>query len=239
MQEKTSDNIDLYSLKETKYKAFWALDQLENTDSDRFSASQIANFLIEDKKIKTSRQAIEFALKKAGRSIHKNKNGYKLMDFGIKELKSTKNQESVIFIESEKPFTAKNIKLKKLFEAFRGDILISDPYIDINTLDIIFKNFQKKNKIKILTNQFKDKPSGVFIRHLNDLRSEGYKIEVAVYSNSILHDRYLIDDKSFWLSGNSFNFLGSKESFIVSLGEDIRTTMLATFQHRWKVATKL
>jgi hypothetical protein len=35
------------------------------------------------------------------------------------------------------------------------------------------------------------------------------------------------------------NNLGSKESFIVRLGEDVRQSMNVTFKNRWKVATKI
>lgn len=47
----------------------------------------------------------------------------------------------------------------------------------------------------------------------------------ADYPSSHLHDRYIMDDSHFWFSDNSLNFLGNKESFIVSLGEDIRSSM--------------
>jgi len=37
---------------------------------------------------------------------------------------------------------------------------------------------------------------------------KGFNIEVRVYKQSTLHDRYIMDDKSFWLSGNSLNYSG-------------------------------
>ena len=80
---------------------------------------------------------------------------------------------------------------------------------------------------------------GIFSRHLAELRKENYQIEVGVYSSSDLHDRYIMDEKSFWLSGNSLNHLGDKESFIVCLGEDVRQSMMTTFNNRWKVTTKI
>ena len=64
-------------------------------------------------------------------------------------------------------------------------------------------------------------------------------VEVRVYKNSILHDRYIISDKNFWLCGNSLNYIGNKESFIVLLGDDIRQNMFSTYNCRWKIATPI
>ena len=91
----------------------------------------------------------------------------------------------------------------------------------------------------ILTQNLIDKPKGSFDRYLSEVKKEGFQIEVGVYSSSDLHDRYIMDNKTFWLSGNSFNRLGNKESFIVRLGKDVHQSMLTTFNNRWKVALKI
>ena len=236
---KISDTIDPHVLPSIKLKAFWVLDRLEESGNDRFSAGAMSTFLIEKYTIKTSRQAIEYALKQDRHATHKNNSGYKLMESGRKQLKELKQKEEVVMIEAGKPFSAKNIALKNIFATLKGEILICDPYVDINTLDIIFKNSDKKKPVKILTQNIIDKPTGTFTRHLADLRNEGYKVEIGVYSSSDLHDRYVMDKQTFWLSGNSLNHLGNKESFLVRLGEDIRQSMLATFNNRWKVITKI
>lgn len=236
---KISDSIDPHSLKCSKTKAFWALDQLESTEQDRFSAGELAKFLIETRGINTSRQALEYGLASDKRATNLNKKGYKLMEDGRKQLHDLKNETGVVVIESGKPFSAKNMELKKILSSLSGDIYISDPYLDINTLDVVFKNFGTGIPIKILTQNIIDKPTGVIVRNLSELRREGYQIEVGVYANSDLHDRYIIDDNSFWLSGNSLNHLGDKESFLVKLGDDIRQSMMATFNNRWKVSTKI
>lgn len=236
---KISDTIDPHTLTSIKLKSFWALDKLEEVGNDRFTAGAITTFLIEKYTIKTSRQAVEYALKSDKTSTHKNKDGYKLMEKGRKQLKELKSNEEVVMIEAGKPFSAKNVKLKNIFSTLSNTIYISDPYLDINTLDTIFKNVEQQATIKILTKNIISKPTGTLERHLKDLRSEGLVIEIGVYSSSDLHDRYIMDEKSFWLSGNSLNCLGNKESFIVKLGEDIRQSMLATFNNRWKVSNKI
>lgn len=236
---KVSDSIDINNLGPVKLKAFWALDQLESGGADRFGAGVLATYLVEKHGVKTSRQAIEYALKADRSATHKTRKGYKLMESGRKQLRELNGGSAVIAIEAGKPFSAKNVELKKVFLSLSGEIYISDPYLDIHTLDVIFKNIDTATPVKILSQNLVDKPSGTFARHLAELRKEGYQIEIGVYSGSDLHDRYLMDNKSFWLSGNSLNHLGEKESFVVRLGEDIRQSMMATFNNRWKVAEKI
>ena len=236
---KISDALDPHTLFPIKLKAFWALDKMENESNDRFTAANVALFLVEGQGINISRQAVQSALKSDKTATHRNTKGYKLMESGRKQLKEVSQKQEVVMIEAGKPFSTKNIILKDIFTKLSGEISICDPYLDIHTLDIIFKNSDKKTPIKIMTSNLVDKPKGIFVRHLEDLRNEGYKIEIGVYSSSDLHDRYIMDNQIFWLSGNSLNHLGNKESFIVSLGEDIRQSMMATFNSRWKVCVKI
>jgi len=236
---KVSDSLDVHTLNDLQLQALWVLEQISSETQDRFSGVDITNHLVETCGVSTSRQAIRYALEKEKSVAHKNKNGYKLMEPGRKKLLEQSQNDKVIFIEANKPFSAKNVALKDIFTNLKGETLICDPYIDIHTLDIIFKNSDKKKLVKILTKNIVDKPTGAFARHLADLRTEGYKVEIGVYSNSDLHDRYIMDSQTFWLSGNSLNHLGNKESFIVRLGEDIRQGMLVTFNNRWKVSNKI
>jgi len=235
---KVCESIDPHLLNSVKLKVFWVLDKLEEDDNDRFTATAIAKYLI-DHGIKTSPQAVRYALKTDRHAIHQNSKGYKLMEAGRKLLQEIKPEGEVIVIEPGKPFSAKSITLKKIFLTLSNEIFISDPYLDINTLDVVFKVIDPKISIKILTNNIIDKPTGILNRHLKELRKEGYKIEIGIYQNSDLHDRYIMDNETFWLSGNSLNNLGNKESFIVPLGKDVQQSMMATFNNRWKVSKKI
>jgi hypothetical protein len=239
MPQKISDEIDVHTLPALELKAYWVIDKLSNSNKDRFSSSEIANYLIEEIGFRTSRQAIRYALDKNRKTCHKNASGYKLMEEGRTELKKHSGQQGVIFVDANKPFTAKNYTLKKILGDTYNQISLCDPYVDQNTLDVIFNNFKKQIPIKILTVQIIEKSQGMFKRELHDLRKESFNVEVRVYNNSMLHDRYIMSDQHFWLSGNSLNFLGKKESFLVLLGEDIRQSMLATFNSRWNVANPL
>lgn len=233
---KVSDNLNVHELDTIQIKALWVIDHLTTSKKDRFTASEITSFLIEEG-VNTSRQAVRLALIRNTKLCNKNKKGFKLMKLGKDKLQEQINVDKVIFIESGKPFSAKNLTLKDILTRGKGVVRICDPYVDISTLDTIFKNIDIKTTVAVLTSNVIDEPTGIFQRHLADLKQEGYSVEVRQYSNSELHDRYIMDDRSFWLSGNSLNHLGQKESFIVRLGEDIRQNMLEAFNRRWKIST--
>lgn len=235
---KISASIDVHTLANLQAKAIWVLDSMTNDNKDRFSAIVISDYLIEKCGFNTSRQAITASLNGDKKICNKNRDGYKLMEYGRKKLLEQIN-DNVVFIESGKPFSAKNVTLKKVFSGFSGAVRICDPFVDIHTLDIIFKNIDRKSTVNILTANVIDKPSGIFSRHLKEMRQEGFNIEVRVYKQSTLHDRYIMDDKLFWLSGNSLNYLGKKESFLVLLGCDIYQSMNSVFNGRWKVSLSI
>lgn len=228
--------IDIHGLPSLRLQAYCVINDLTTTTKDRFSSSEVANYLIEKVGVRTSRQAIEYVLKSDGSACHKNKQGYKLMQKGKDELSGS---SGLTLIDANKPYVAKNFTLKDIIGSDYKELSICDAYLDLNTLDVVYKNFLKDIPTKILTANIINKPEGVFKRQLSDLNKEGFRVEVRVYDKSVLHDRYLIDDNHIWLCGNSLNYIGNKESFIVSLGEDMRQSMLATFNSRWKVSKQI
>lgn len=236
LDQKITDCINIHALPSLELKACWVLNELSSGDKTRFTVVEVANYLVEKIGFSTNRQAVEAALRKSKNAIHKDGNGYKLMQPGIENLHKHLDADKVVFIDSNKPFSAKNYTLKDILGTGHKEIVLCDPYVDQNTLDVIFNNFEKTIPIRVLTANVVEKLTGIFKRQLTELQAEGFNIEVRIYKSSTLHDRYIISDKNFWLSGNSLNFLGKKESFIVLLGEDIRQNMLANFNSRWKVS---
>lgn len=224
-------------------KVFWALDYLESEDNDRFSVKEITDCIVEKGETDISRQLVQINLNKSKGNVNKNTKGYKLMDKGKNELtkfdaerEKLKNMETIL-IEPGKPFTTKHEIIKDILKDQVGEIRICDPYVDFATLSFVHQNFSNKNPIKILTTTINDKPQGTIAQGLKDLKTEGFNIEIRIYTSSILHDRYIIDDKHLWVSGNSFNGIGTKESFISKMSEDFRQSMLSTYNSRFKSAT--
>jgi len=219
----------------------WVLDENIKSGKDRMKIAQIYNFLINKVGKNITRRQIEYVLKskKNRKLFHKNKDGYKLMMDGKNRLLRISNSESVIMIEAGKNFNGKKIIEDKIFGSMQGVIKICDPYLTINVIDHISNYFDKKNRIEIITEHIKEKTKGTLSRLVSDLKREGFDIKIKVYSSSVLHDRYIIDDRQAWLSGYGFNDIGSKECFFVKLGEDIRQSMLSTFNNRWKISSEL
>ena len=223
-----------------KLKVYWTMRYIEDEfDGKRSTPSEIAETLVEVFKVPASAKSVYDVLKKS-RDVHKDSKGYKLMKSGLDELSASDEGEKdeSVFIEANKPFAGKSIS-KKIFIGMTGTVMICDPYFDSATLDFLYRNFSKKVEIRLLTQKIKDVPSGSLSSQIKELRKEGYHLEVRIYSSSDLHDRYVIDTKDLWLSGNSFNSLGNKESFITRIGSDIRESVLATFNIRWKSSTPI
>lgn len=223
-----------FVLSSVLHKSLWAITQLETETKDRFTSIEIANFLTEEVRKKTSRQAIEYALKMNKKMIHKNEFGYKLMEDGSRELEKIKHK-STIFIDVNSALIEKRLLIEIFFSSLKGTVCICDPYFDLKTTDFIVRNIPILCKIKFLTHKLNnDKPTGIIKRQLEEIKKNGYDIEVRLFQNNELHDRYIIDDKRAWSSGNSLNNLGNKESIIVALGSDIRASIVETFDNRWQ-----
>lgn len=232
LDKKELEAIDVHSLPDVMSIALWVMEYLSDDSNVSFGASEIANYMIEKLGISTSRQAVHLALTKAvsKKFCHKTKTGFSLMKLGQEELIRQMQKERVTLIEPGKPFAA-GMKVESIFAGMKGTIKISDPYVDVKTLDVIYRSANIGLPIRILTVQVKDEAA--FKREVQKLHHEGMDIEVRKISSGILHDRYFIDDNNFWLSGNSLNSLGKKESFIVTLSSDMRNTVNSTFDSRW------
>ena len=222
-------------------RALWVMEVIEKEFGvDRLKPSQIAKILTEKIEICTTPQAIATALKTAERGmIHKTKDGFKLMEKGRRELfVVSMDKPTVIIIEPGKPYTSKSILFESVLSKLRGKIKICDPYCGPRTLDILSK-LDKKESILILAQNIEDKPHGNFQRVLSDFKTERVNIDIKLYDKSELHDRYIISEDEMWLMGHGLKDLGKKESFVVKLGKDIRDSMEAVFNRRWKDAKPL
>ena len=220
-------------------RVLWSLEVLSREmNQDRFSYSEISLFLTDNIGIDTSSQAVRSAIRniKSG-LINIKDNKLKIMEEG-RRLIINSNAPTTFLIESGKPFNGKRILINEILKNLSGNICICDSYIGLSTLDLI-ANIPKKAKIKLLTSNLTENPTGSFKRAFSEMLKEGYSLEVRVYNNSEIHDRYIIADSKMWLIGHSLKDLGKKECFIVEVGKDINDSVSQTFLRRWNLSTPL
>lgn len=236
ISKKDLESFDVHLLSDVLGISLWVIEYLSDKKADRFGSTEIAKYIVDNLGISTSKQAVQAALTKATKEkfCHRERSGFKIMKSGQEDLLKQMKKGRVTLLEPGKPFSA-GVELGNIFSQMVGVVRFSDPYVDDKTLDVIYKHFSgTKQLIKILTSQITNEAR--FKRDLEKMRVEGINIEVRKINKGILHDRYFIDDKHFWLSGNSLNNLGKKESFIVMLSNGIRQNVLQTFNSRWQSA---
>ena len=236
-----SEKIDIHELRTNLLRALWVVDKLTTKEEDRFTVAIIADFLIEEIGIDVLRQAIDRALKsKKGKGLtNHSKVGFKIMKAGIEMLELETRDKKVNFFQSGTEYKTKRVVLGEIFDDKVANVRLCDSYVDVRTLDVIHDVFPKEAKIKILTFRIVESREGKFERSLAALVNDGFNIEVRLFDNCEIHDRYIITEIDLFLSGNSLNYIGRKESFIIKLGDDTRQTILEVFNRRWKIAQKV
>ena len=111
-----------------------------------------------------------------------------------------------------------------------GNIYICDPYLDSVTLEHLDSCAEGTN-ILLLTHNIQD--TGRLRQLLSAFPSTKKRIEVRKTKKAVIHDRYIIDKKGMLILGTSLNGFGKKQCFIISAGQDIRSTMLESFKDHW------
>jgi hypothetical protein len=156
---------------------------------------------------------------------------HQIMQPGLDELLA--KGPDVVFIEPTKALTGLR-SAEVIMQSLNGVLRFCDPYVEAASLDLLAEA-TKTTEIRLLTVNIA-RPQ-VFARDLSAFRKEhGNKIEVRQAAPGTLHDRYAVDDARMLLFGTSLNGLGKKQSFIVELGQDVRTTVMAAFDSAWAAA---
>lgn len=115
----------------------------------------------------------------------------------------------------------------------KGNIYICDPYLDAVTLEHLDSCAEGTN-LFLLTHNIQD--TGRLRQLLSASSSTKKKIEIRKTKKAIIHDRYIVDKKGMLILGASLNGFGKKQCFIISAGQDIRSTMLDSFKAHWNKA---
>jgi hypothetical protein len=115
-------------------------------------------------------------------------------------------------------------------------VSVCDPYVDSTTLDLL-ASAQEATGFRILTAK---------VQNARALKSECWAfahqqapVEVRIALKATLHDRYVISDSSMLYVGHSLKDIGSREAFIIQLGEDVRDAMVRVFETHWLTGNAL
>jgi len=147
-------------------------------------------------------------------------------------LKNLKRGKGIPKLKSKKAIPPKNMYVEKgdhfapylvvrsLFRSAKSDIVMVDPYVDDQVLQMI-PLLPKAVHITILSSKIS--PSD-FCVQVQKLRRDGYTIHVCC--TKAFHDRFLGVDGQWWHSGHSFKDLGGKDSFLSQINDAQAVTKL-------------
>jgi len=220
----TSRYPNFYTLKKPSDKAFWVLLLAkEELEIRKLTAEQIASIIRDVLEISITTQSIYNSFNRMLDSgyVHKYvENGvvsYEIMmpgkDYILDQVK--KEILNIHYFKPNQKFSSKRILSVKILEECQGNLKIVDPYFGIRTLDILRNIPQNVLFLTKLSNLRNNSSIQNAKREIRDFCNEFPHFEFRDYPNYDLHDRYIISDNYFIISGYSFKDLGNKESFAV------------------------
>ncbi len=232
------DVPDIHSLSRVLDRALWVLANSKREGHEYSSAAEVARRLTGLHKIATDADAVRMGFKRAPRGlVHAKKQDgrttYAIMEEGERYL-SGLGGPRVVLIEPDKAYSSRR-KVEEFFQGCSGLIRICDPHVDTRTFDPLTA-VPKGSEIRLLTSNVYD--SARVQKEIEAYKQEYSLLEVRV-SRDNLHDRYIILEDRIWLVGHSLNGLGKREAFIINLGQDLRSQMLALFDRRWATSPVL
>jgi hypothetical protein len=232
-----AEYADIHRLQNEREQSLWVMATSKNeVGIDFVTPAEISDVLRDRYHIAVPRQRISALLhKEKGTVARRRTNGkqYFIMRKGEDEISSS--MIAPIFIEPEAALSQIR-KVEDVLGTLKGSLRICDPYVDNRTIDLLAECGAAED-IKLLTvNVHKEGP---FRRDLAAFaREHGDILETRVLEQGNLHDRYIIHSDGMLLLGTSLNGLGKKQSFIVSVGEDLRQMASPAFDRSWASAKK-
>lgn len=234
-----SERNELHALNDDRLRTFWILKCASGrNDFDYLTPAEISDVLQEQFHIWLPRQRAEAILRnekgKIARRRIRKKVHYKLMKDGVDELAGSASNAT--FIDPANAFSGMR-RVDEILSAMKGDILVCDPYVDGGTLDYL-GCCSSASSIQLLTANINHERK--FRRELTAFNKEhGDVLEVRRLADRHLHDRFVIHDDGMLLFGTSLNGIGKKQSFVVALGDDLRSAVSASFKRDWSSARTL
>jgi hypothetical protein len=229
---------DPHNLSDDRLKVLWVLAAAKDDPELAYmTPAQISDILCDAEGIHVPRQRAAGILQKesgtVARKRHQGRNKYKIMRQGIAEI--TPASLSSIYIDPELALTQIR-RMEEVLASLKGDLKVCDPYIENKTVDFLAE-CSSSSSIKLLTCHILKEST---LRRDLAAYDKEYtsKIEVRIAPNGILHDRYILHKEGMLLLGTSLNGFAKKQSFLVSLGPDIRAATEIAFNRTWLSAGK-
>ncbi|MDD2912139.1 MAG: hypothetical protein PHF77_01250 [Candidatus Bipolaricaulis anaerobius] len=227
--------VDPVNLSEDLDRVLAALFNL-GLDSDRkwWSAAEVSRMLREKHGVRVHWRTIDALLSRnlncVDRRRRKGRHEYFLLAGGKTRIAAVCG--SVTMVDPAKA-VQEVVQLHQFLGALIGDIRVCDPYFDYATVEHL-DACSPQCTIDILTTNVRD--SGKLRRLLNVAQASGRDIHVRLLATPILHDRFIIDDRSMLILGTSLNGFGKKQCFVVRTGESMRVGMIRWFDGLWGTA---
>jgi hypothetical protein len=228
----------LSAMPDDRAKVLWVLwVAKERLNTPMMTPGQISGVLRDAYGYRLSWQKIQAILNGESKTVARRRaskrRAYQIMQAGIEEIAHV--SPTVMFVDPVQALS-KIREIETILASRTGVVRVCDPYVDGRTLDFLAE-CRGGSELRLLTVNIKK--ATVFHRDLKAFRQQHslLPIEVRVATGGQLHDRYMVDDDSLLLFGTSFNSLGSKQSFVVAVGEDVRKTVLQAFEAMWSSAT--
>ena len=137
-----------------------------------------------------------------------------------------------IFVSKGEVFTAFRA-LQQILQQARSEVIIIDPYVDVQVLDHIAA-LDPVIKVQLITEHIK----GMFRAAYAKLMQQRGNLEVRTAAH--FHDRFVIlDGSACYQLGSSINHLESKAIVIDRKGANVRDKILAEFAQIWASATPI
>ena len=234
-----SEFPDIHTLDDTYLELLWTLQVgRDQCDLPWMTPGEVSKALREVFGIDVSWQKLSsLGVQNRGEVAVRRRSGhlaFQIMKEGADRLAQTK--VSIVFIQPELALS-KMREAQDLLSTLAGDLKICDPYVDSATLDLL-ASCTAASSISLLTANVRQ--ASLLKREVIAFESEfGVPLAISVVSGKTLHDRYLIHRDGMLLIGTSLNSLGKKQSFLVEVGSDIRTSVAATYENLWLKAAPL
>lgn len=234
-----SDLPEIGSIADPRLQALWTLHVGKaRAGVPMMTPAEMSAVLRDVFGIALPRQKIEGMLASEKHAVARRKKSkkraYQIMQVGIDEVEGIAS--SVLLIDPERALTSLRAT-EGVLRTLTGTVKVCDPYVDGRTLDLLGECTSAQAIMLLTVNVNKQ---NAFMRDAKAFSQQyGIALELRVVAQRVLHDRYVIDDSGMLLFGTSLNGIGFKQSFVVALGEDIRASVLKTFDSYWKTATPI